>query len=196
MTDFTTTKVPNADSDGRVPLDEHGQPRHWCGHCGNEGVVMLEGSTIVGGVEYSRGSAPCPWCLQGALRYDGWTSPTATTKGQDRQGGKHVNHHRQLDPASGFTMFDVAETGREPRRADRFVPSAEWCRERAAAGCSRGSLWVALGHHRQTAWPPEWAAPGHAAITTDAPSEADEIRRKRELALRAKNQAEHEEGSP
>lgn len=188
------TKTANANDDGLVPVDGQGRPTVWCEYCGNEGVVMLEGSETVGGVEYSRGSAPCPWCDQGQMRYEEWTAPTAVQKATDRSGAKHVNHHRRLSVASDFTMYDVAATGPEPRRAAAsFQPTPEWCREREAAGCSRGGIWLALGRHRKTAWPPEWGGPGQAGVLDDDASIAE----KRRLAIDAKNQAEREqEGSP
>lgn len=181
-------KTHNAADDGSIPIDDHGRPTAWCEWCGNEGVVMLEGSDMVGGVEYSRGSAPCPWCDQGELRYVEWTAPSGLHKGTDKQGGKHVHHHRRIPAASEFTMYDVAETAPEPKRTDSFTPTAEWCREREAAGCSRGGIWVALGIHRKTAWPPEWSGPNSKNDLDDDASIAE----KRRIALEAKNAAERE----
>jgi hypothetical protein len=195
MSTFGTTKTRNANPDGSVPLDKHGQPAEWCGYCCNEGVVMLEGSTIVGGVTYSRGSAPCPWCMQGELRYAQWSSDTAEKRGTDRQGGKHVTHHRRLDPASGFTMFDVLDTPREPRGRDVFTPNPGWLLEREAAGIPRGALQAITPRN---SWPPAWRSDHADQVVGDLGlAEQEEIRRKRALALKAKNEAEREqEGSP
>lgn len=190
-----TSKTANAEDDGSVAVDEHGQPVEWCGYCCNDGVVMLEGSTIVAGVQYSRGSAPCPWCMQGQLRYEEWSSPTAIQKGTDRQGGKHVTHHRRLEPASGFTMFDVIETPREPGGRNVFTPTPEWLLEREAAGIPRGALQAIT---RRSSWPAAWRADHADPVVGDLGlAEQEEIRRKQALALKAKNEAEREqEGSP
>jgi hypothetical protein len=195
MNMFATAKVPNAQDDGSVPVDEHSQPTAWCEHCANEGVCMLEGSTIIGGVTYSRGSAPCPWCMQGQLRYEEWSSPTAIKRGTDKQGGKHVTHHRRFEPASDFTMFDVLATARPQQRSDRFTPTASWLIEREAAGCPRGAL---MAITPRSVWPAEWRGSAPEPLVGDlGRSDAAEIRRKRQLAIEAKNQAEREqEGSP
>jgi hypothetical protein len=195
MNMFATAKTANADPDGAVPVDDQGRPKSWCDYCANDGVVMLEGSTRIDGVEYSRGSAPCPWCKQGELRFAEWSAPTAVKKGTDRQGGKHVNHHRRLEPASEFTMYDVLPSGREPRGRERFTPTPEWLLEREAAGIPRGAL---MAITPRATWPTEWQAGRREAVVGDLGlAEQEEIRRKRALALQAKNEAEQEqEGSP
>lgn len=179
MTMFGVTKTANATADGSVPLDEHGHPAEWCGYCSNSGVAMLEGTDHVDGVEYSRGSAPCPWCKQGELRYAEWTSDTGIRKGTDRQGGKHVSHHRRFEPRSDFTMYDVLETMPEPRRGGRFVPTREWLDEQRAAGVPRGALAL---------------LPGGRALLPPIDDDAA-VTEKRRRALEAKNHAE-QEGSP
>jgi hypothetical protein len=181
-------KTANANEDGSVPVDSDGRPAAWCVYCSNEGVCMLEGSTTIGDTEYSRGSAPCPWCDQGQLRYAEWTAPSGTHKGADKAGGKHVTHHRRFEPASEFTMYDVAATEPEAR-SEVFRPTPEWCRERVEAGCSRAGV-MAIVPRR--CWPSEWTGSGDAV---EGLRDTNEVARKRRLALEAKNQAERE-GSP
>jgi hypothetical protein len=185
---FAITKTRNADTDGTVPDGA------WCEWCGNEGVCILLGTTTIDGITYSRGSAPCLWCDQGTLRAAEWSSPSGQRKGTDRHGKGHVNHHRRLEPESAYSMYDVEPTGPEPRRGDRFTPTADWCRQREQDGCSRGGLWIALGIHRANAWPPEWPEPRRALVERvdiDAT-----IAAKQALALQAKNEAERTTKEP
>jgi hypothetical protein len=185
---FAVTKTQNALEDGSVPVDDRGRPKAWCEWCSNSGLCMLEGDLTIDGASYSRGTAPCKWCLQGELRYTEWTAATGIRKGTDRQGGKHIGHHRRLEPETEFTMYDVLATQPDPRGAERFVPTVEWCRQRERDGCNRGGLWVALGRHRAAAWPPEWPAPGRELIE-GIPDDASEAE-KRRIAVEAKNEAE------
>jgi hypothetical protein len=205
---FAIAKTQNALDDGTVPVDKHGRPAVWCDHCGNEGVVILEGTVTIDGQTYSRGAAPCLWCDQGALRYAAWTAPNAIQKGTDHSGGKHTNHHRQLHQVeSEYTMFDVLATGVEPRRGDVFRPTPEWCRERLKAGCTQRGLMAIVPRQ---AWPAEWASEflaipkksgdeakcGPDRISADRTAiesiavDAGEVARKRQLAVEAKNEAE------
>jgi hypothetical protein len=144
---MTIERVQNANDDGSVPDGV------WCGRCCNEGVVMLEGTVQVGGREYSRGSAPCKWCAQGALRHDGWSAPSGAQKGKDNQGRAHTNRHRQVVPAEDYSMFDVYMTAQPGRGEPHFIPDAEFLAAREAAGCSRASLQAMFPRR---IWPAHW----------------------------------------
>ena len=168
MADFSSGgKVHNCTEEGEVPRGV------WCEWCGNSGIAILEGTVTIDGHETSRGSAPCKWCDQGTRRYVEWTRPTGLRKGHDAAGKVHVAFHRQLLPATDFTMYDVLPEPAEPRAADRFVPNAEWLREREASGIARGALQL-LAPRR--VWPSEWLAEPAAGQLLD-PVEPERPRR-------------------
>lgn len=152
---MTDAKVHNANPDGSIPRDNHGRPKAWCRACCNEGVVMLEGTIQDGGHAYTRGSAPCKWCDQGALRAAEWQAKSGLRRA-DLPGHreKHVHYHKRLEIAYEFTEDDVLMTEEEPRRKDAFVPHARWLLEREAAGCNR---LVLMRMAPRNAWPSEWA---------------------------------------
>lgn len=140
MTDTapTTSKIRN------VTGHEH------CAAC-IDGWVELAGTTLVHGVEYTHGWAPCKWCEQGAKRY------------------AHVaDGPRRYQPETDFTGTDIIPHSEEP--GPRFTPTAQWLRDHGW----RGSTPV---------------------IQSIGAPDAAEIRRRRALALQAKNEAE-QEGSP
>lgn len=151
-----------------------GRPLEECAAC-IDGWVELAGSTTIGGVTYTRGWAPCKWCELGAKRF-----LHAVESGQKR-----------WQPESDFTGTDIEPHGEPVGR--KFVPNPEWLLEREAAGIPRAALQAITP---RSVWPEAWrGSPAGPLLGSLGDADTTEIRRRRELALQAKNQAE-QEGSP
>lgn len=139
-TDHTGLATPAVE---KVENVEH--PDRWCEMCGNTGWVELVGSIRQHGIDYSRGTAPCRWCMLGAKRYERAT-------GQPR--GKH-DHHRPWTPESQFSASDVhgygprhVVSGKHHEPLVRELPGLEDAPVKdleAAARRTYGAWRVALG---------------------------------------------------
>lgn len=140
-------KVHNCDDAGE---EVHGV---WCSHCGNTGVVVLTGTVTIRGHTTSRGATCCKWCDMGTRRYAQWTRPTGLQKGHDAAGKVHVHFHRQILPASDYTLHDVELEHAEGRRQEAFIPDAEWLLEREAHGVPRRALMLVAPRR---SWPSSW----------------------------------------
>lgn len=92
-------EVKNVHTDG--PLQGKLDKGTRCGHCGNTGLVLIDGVRNVGGTKYDVGAAPCPMCLVGK-----WHNVNSSTV-EDRR-------YWSLHPVDGATWNDgltVRHTG-------------------------------------------------------------------------------------
>lgn len=79
--------------------------REWCTYCGNTGWATLLGTVREMGIDYTRGSTPCRWCILGAEAWKQFADRPA---------------HEQ--PLSLYTEADVDMVG--PRPSGRRDPQA------------------------------------------------------------------------
>lgn len=138
----------------------------YCERCGDEGWVTLTGEVAINGHAYTRGTAPCRWCLLGARRY---------ARARESNSG-----HKPWTPLSDYAESDILPVGPEhPAPGPRFTPDAEFLRARVEAGCSISSL-KAMFPRR--IWPSEWPQTAAAPLVGAMPRVDDDVEDKRRRA--------------